>query len=177
MQIMVPFAYEQFIGNLTQMVNSGAIPMSRIDDAVTRILRVKFQMGLFESPYADMKLSKALGQEVTFATSTSITPIKLLVLKPSCLIVAVTQGVEQRGSPQVPRAVKERQETSYSPLTATKKCKEDSCGGVSCSQHRLTMWRMDNPLARRLWRHHSRYEIPNPGLFSYSNPGLFSYRC
>lgn len=74
LQIMVPFAYEEFIGNLTQMVKSGAIPVSRIDDAVTRILRVKFQMGLFESPYADTKLIKTLGQEVSthfyFATDT-----------------------------------------------------------------------------------------------------------
>ena len=61
---MVPFAYEQFIGNLTEMVKSGAIPMSRIDDAVTRILRVKFQMGLFERPYGDYKLKKIVGQEV-----------------------------------------------------------------------------------------------------------------
>ena len=62
---MVPFAYEQFIGNLTQMVNSGAIPMSRIDDAVTRILRVKFQLGLFEQPYGDSKIVKPVGQEVS----------------------------------------------------------------------------------------------------------------
>jgi beta-glucosidase-like glycosyl hydrolase len=61
---MVPFAYEHFIGNLTQMVKSGAIPMSRIDDAVTRILRVKFQMGLFERPFGDGKLEKNVGQEV-----------------------------------------------------------------------------------------------------------------
>jgi beta-glucosidase len=74
LQIMVPFAYEQFIGNLTQMVKSGAIPMSRIDDAVTRILRVKFQMVLFESPYANTKLSKALGEEVTFVLSESLHP-------------------------------------------------------------------------------------------------------
>lgn len=63
-QIMVPFAYTEFIGNLTNMVKSGAIPMSRIDDAVTRILRVKFHMGLFESPYADMKLQYSVGQTV-----------------------------------------------------------------------------------------------------------------
>lgn len=65
---MVPFAYEEFIGNLTAMVNSGHIPMSRIDDAVTRILRVKFQMGLFERPYADKRLSKTLGQEVSLSS-------------------------------------------------------------------------------------------------------------
>src|SRR5258708_37098555 len=29
------------------------VPQSRIDDAVTRILRVKFKLGLFENPYGD----------------------------------------------------------------------------------------------------------------------------
>ncbi|KAG6383080.1 hypothetical protein SASPL_157179 [Salvia splendens] len=35
-------------------VKSNNIPMSRIDDAVLRILRVKFTMGLFENPLADL---------------------------------------------------------------------------------------------------------------------------
>jgi beta-glucosidase len=34
-----------------QLVASGRVPMSRIDDAVRRILRVKFRAGLFEHPY------------------------------------------------------------------------------------------------------------------------------
>lgn len=38
--------------------------MSRIDDAVSRILRVKFQMGLFEKPFADKSLSKLMGTSV-----------------------------------------------------------------------------------------------------------------
>jgi beta-glucosidase len=36
-----------------QLVAQGRIPMSRIDDAVTRILRVKFRAGLFDNPYVD----------------------------------------------------------------------------------------------------------------------------
>ncbi|VAI21959.1 unnamed protein product [Triticum turgidum subsp. durum] len=57
-RIMVPKNYTQFISILTGYVNSGVVPMSRIDDAVTRILRVKFAMGLFENPYADPVLLK-----------------------------------------------------------------------------------------------------------------------
>ena len=37
--------------------------MSRIDDAVRRILRVKFTMGLFENPYADTGLAGELGKQ------------------------------------------------------------------------------------------------------------------
>lgn len=63
-QIMVPNNYQSFISILTNFVNTGVIPVSRIDDAVTRILRVKFTMGLFEYPYADSSLADQLGKQV-----------------------------------------------------------------------------------------------------------------
>ncbi|KAJ0876468.1 putative glucan 1,3-beta-glucosidase [Helianthus annuus] len=47
---MVPLNYTEFIDGLTYLVKNKFIPMSRIDDAVRRILRVKFTMGLFENP-------------------------------------------------------------------------------------------------------------------------------
>ncbi|KAF8009351.1 hypothetical protein BT93_J0371 [Corymbia citriodora subsp. variegata] len=61
--MMVPYNYTDFIGNLTMLVNKNFIPMSRIDDAVKRILRVKFTMGLFENPIADLSLSHQLGSQ------------------------------------------------------------------------------------------------------------------
>ncbi|RVW96512.1 Beta-glucosidase BoGH3B [Vitis vinifera] len=62
--IMVPYNYTEFIDGLTYQVKSKIIPMSRIDDAVRRILRVKFVMGLFESPLADHSLVHELGSQV-----------------------------------------------------------------------------------------------------------------
>jgi beta-glucosidase len=47
-------------------VKNKVIPMSRIDDAVTRILRVKFTMGLFENPLADNSLVNELGSQVNY---------------------------------------------------------------------------------------------------------------
>jgi beta-glucosidase len=47
--VMVPEHYREFIKDLKELVNEGTVPMSRIDEAVTRILRVKFAMGL-ENP-------------------------------------------------------------------------------------------------------------------------------
>ena len=47
---MVPQNYEQFINILTTAVLKGDVTEARIDDAVTRILRVKFAMGLFDAP-------------------------------------------------------------------------------------------------------------------------------
>lgn len=63
-QIMVPFNYIDFIDDLTYMVKHKIIPMERIDDAVRRILLVKFTMGLFENPLADLSLVNELGKQV-----------------------------------------------------------------------------------------------------------------
>jgi beta-glucosidase len=46
--IMVPEQWKAFLQNTVAQARAGDIPMSRIDDAVTRILRVKLRAGLFE---------------------------------------------------------------------------------------------------------------------------------
>ena len=48
--LMVPSSpeWKNMIANIISQVKSGEIPMARIDDAVTRILRVKMRAGLFE---------------------------------------------------------------------------------------------------------------------------------
>ncbi|KAJ0982589.1 hypothetical protein J5N97_010844 [Dioscorea zingiberensis] len=61
--VMVPYNYTDFINNLTSLVETKVIPMSRIDDAVRRILRVKFSMGLFENPMADPSFVDQLGKK------------------------------------------------------------------------------------------------------------------
>lgn len=45
---MVPTEWRNFIANTLEQVRSGDVPQSRLDDAVTRILRVKLRAGLFE---------------------------------------------------------------------------------------------------------------------------------
>jgi beta-glucosidase len=55
--VMVPERYVRFMETLTALVKDGKVPMSRIDDAVTRILRVKFAMGLME-PGKSFKVDK-----------------------------------------------------------------------------------------------------------------------
>jgi beta-glucosidase len=46
--VMAPDGWQGFFDNTVAQVRSGVIPMSRIDDAVRRILRVKVKLGLFE---------------------------------------------------------------------------------------------------------------------------------
>lgn len=68
---MVPVDWKAFIANTVQDVREGRIAMARIDDAVTRILRVKFRAGLFDHPLpwgrylgrSDALVDRALGQE------------------------------------------------------------------------------------------------------------------
>ncbi|CAE6075347.1 unnamed protein product [Arabidopsis arenosa] len=59
--VMVPFKYEQFIHDMTDLVESGEISMARVNDAVERILRVKFVAGLFEYPLTDRSLLPTVG--------------------------------------------------------------------------------------------------------------------
>jgi beta-glucosidase len=50
---MEPFDYKEFEETLVGEVEAGEVPESRIDDAVSRILRKKFELGLFEHPFTD----------------------------------------------------------------------------------------------------------------------------
>ena len=52
---MVPYDYIKFIETMKQALDNGDIPESRVDEAVRRILRVKFTLGLFERPMPDTK--------------------------------------------------------------------------------------------------------------------------
>jgi len=53
--------YEFFIKTLKELVKEKTVSMARIDDAVRRILRVKFEMGLFEQKYANRNLLAEIG--------------------------------------------------------------------------------------------------------------------
>ncbi len=58
---MVPTDYKRFLNTISKAVEAGDISMERIDDAVRRILWVKFAMGLFEHPYANNDLQASVG--------------------------------------------------------------------------------------------------------------------
>ncbi|AQK86194.1 beta-glucosidase BoGH3B [Zea mays] len=59
--IMIPHRFEKFLDDIVFLVEAGEIPMSRIDDAVERILRVKFISGVFEHPFSDQSLLDIVG--------------------------------------------------------------------------------------------------------------------
>src|SRR5215208_3817454 len=77
---MVPLDYS-FADHLLALVKEGAVPQSRIDEAVRRILRVKFELGLFEKPLPNAalkaKFATAESRQVSLqAAQESITLLK-----------------------------------------------------------------------------------------------------
>jgi beta-glucosidase len=68
--------------NMMQLVQSGQVPQSAIDDAVRRILRVKFAMGLFDHPYADEnKESSAMLRPESVAVAKTAAAHSLVLLR------------------------------------------------------------------------------------------------
>ena len=81
---MVPGRYKEYIRDLKALVTEGQVPMSRIDDAVRRILRVKFAMGLLDpkrSPLADRGLHKNFGSPEHRAVAREAVRESLVLLK------------------------------------------------------------------------------------------------
>jgi beta-glucosidase len=77
---MIPYNFK-FCDYLIALVKEGEVPMSRIDDAVRRILTLKFELGLFETPVTNYKDypqfgSKAFEESAYVAASESITLLK-----------------------------------------------------------------------------------------------------
>ena len=58
--VMVPTEWKNFLGNTIEQVRTEKIPLARVDDAVSRILRVKFRAGLFDKGRPS---SRPLGQQ------------------------------------------------------------------------------------------------------------------
>jgi beta-glucosidase len=61
--VMLPGEYDTFMNNITSAVNNGKIPVSRIDDAVSRILTAKDSIDLFEPDKKDNSLIENIGSE------------------------------------------------------------------------------------------------------------------
>ncbi len=78
---MVPDDTTSFIETLTQAVENGDVSMARIDEAVSNILRVKFEMGLFEQPYGDPALQALVGSEAHRAVARDAVARSLVLLK------------------------------------------------------------------------------------------------
>ena len=93
--VMVPFEYERFIRAVESGVETGVIPVSRIDDACHRILRVKAAMGLFDHPYGDRALLARVGSEAHRAVAREAVSKSQVLLKNEGAALPVSLNVSR----------------------------------------------------------------------------------
>ena len=82
--VMVPERYAEFYETLLGLVKAGTVPQSRIDDAVLRILKTKFALGLMDpkrSQLADRGLHKTFGSAAHKAVGRQCVRESVVVLK------------------------------------------------------------------------------------------------
>ena len=105
---MDPYSVE-FCVLLKELVNEGKVPMSRIDDAVRRILRAKYRLGLFEQPttggkgyekfgsqeHADKALQAAEESMVLLKNKDNILPLKTNSQQPTAKILLTGPNANQ----------------------------------------------------------------------------------
>ncbi|WP_294590329.1 glycoside hydrolase family 3 N-terminal domain-containing protein [uncultured Bacteroides sp.] len=88
---MDPYEWK-FCTLLKELVNEGEVPMSRIDDAVRRVLRMKYRLGLFEKPYNDLKDYPLFGGQEHAAAALQAAEESLVLLKNADAILPLTKG-------------------------------------------------------------------------------------
>ncbi|MDQ1681353.1 MAG: beta-glucosidase [Frankiaceae bacterium] len=81
--MMEPFDYQKFETRLIDEVTAGRVTAARIDDAVTRILTKKFELGLFEHPYADRSNIATIGNAAHRAVARQAAAESQVLLKNS----------------------------------------------------------------------------------------------
>ena len=81
--VMVPTDYVRFITTTKSLAQAGTIKQDRIDDAVSRILRVKFEMGLFEKPMPPAGRGSEVGSDANRALARTAAAESAVLLKVS----------------------------------------------------------------------------------------------
>lgn len=69
-----------YVNHLAELVKEGIIPVSMIDDAVRNILKLKFQLGLFENPYVEV------GKQGTLYNSKHMESAKRMAVESAVLL-------------------------------------------------------------------------------------------
>jgi beta-glucosidase len=88
---MVPLDYS-FADHLIALVKEGAVPQSRIDEAVRRILKVKFELGLFEKPMPDAALKAKIGMPESREASLQAARESMTLLKNTNNLLPLSKG-------------------------------------------------------------------------------------
>ena len=98
--IMVPFGpgqsnnYVEFVQDVKECVAEGKIPLARVDDAVARILRIKYQMGLFHGTQTDPQLTTSVGSAEHREVARECVRQSLVLLKDSKHTLPLSKNVK-----------------------------------------------------------------------------------
>jgi len=94
---MVSAKYRELYNFLLELVREKRVPVSRIDDAVTRILRVKFEMGLMDgrTNLADRKLHASFGSAAHRQVARECVRETLVLLKNDKRILPVSKKLNR----------------------------------------------------------------------------------
>lgn len=93
--VMIPEDYKGFIETTLALVRSGAISETRIDEAVSRILTAKFELDLFERPFADRSLLSEVGSAEHRKLAREAVSKSLVVLKNEDVLPLKPEGLKK----------------------------------------------------------------------------------
>ncbi len=99
--IMIPNApgqdnnYVDFITKLKELVNENKVPLSRINDAVRRILKVKFELGIFQNPFTNKKLTSQVGSKTHREVARDAVRQSLVLLKNDNKILPISKNLKR----------------------------------------------------------------------------------
>lgn len=91
---MVPYKYEVFCDNLVQLVKEGKVKEERIDDAVRRILKVKYALNLFDKPNTNPKNYPKFGSKEFEKASYDMAAEAITLLKNEGNILPLKKNVK-----------------------------------------------------------------------------------
>lgn len=86
--------YIDFVTLLNQLVKENKVPMSRIDDAVRRILNVKYELGLFENKYTNKNLTTEIGTPAHREVAREAVRQSLVLLKNEKNILPLSKNIK-----------------------------------------------------------------------------------
>lgn len=79
---------------LKELVEEGKVPMSRIDDAVSRVLRLKYRLGLFDRPDTYLKDYPEFASDAHGETALNAAEESIVLLKNDGDLLPLTQGIK-----------------------------------------------------------------------------------